>query len=188
METSLPVGTLETVPELDHPGEEGLCLGRLEPAGAARSVLVAGSVLPWKGAGKYWPGLPDAGQAAEFLAVLEHHVARIAAERRPGESLIWGGDFNQPLTPPFDGFTHAGAAALRDAFESFGLVALTGQVESLAGRSFAIDHLAVSAELVDQAVATVHRPRWDRGRLSDQAAYTAEVRLPAGTSRPKRLA
>ena len=180
IETRLPMGELGTAAGLEHAGEEGLCLARLAVDG--RSMLVACSVLPWKGAGKYWPGLPP-GQVGEFLAVLDHHVARIAAERRPGESLIWGGDFNQPLTPPFDYSTYAGAAGLTKAFDSFGLVVLTEKAEHLNGMSFAIDHLAVSRELVsEQEVAVVHRPPWDGRQLSDHAAYTAQIdwTQPAG--------
>lgn len=173
IETRLPVGEVGAGAELAHPGEEGLCLARLAIDGS--SVLVACSVLPWKGAGKYWPGLP-LGQVGEFRHVLGHHVARIAAERRAGEALIWGGDFNQPLVPPFDGFTYAGADALATAFDAFGLVALTEKAESLNGRSLSIDHLAVSRELLSGGeTAVVHRPAWDGRQLSDHAAYTAEL-------------
>lgn len=177
IETALPLGELDTNGDPDHPAEESLCLARLKTGGDAPSVLVACSVLPWKGAGKYWPGLPS-GQAAEFIYVLDHHVSRITAERRAGEPLIWGGDFNQQLTPPFWFTTTEGAAALRSALESLGLVALTEQAEHLNGTSSAIDHLAVSRGLVVcEQKATTHRPSWDGGQLSDHAAYTAEVRL-----------
>jgi hypothetical protein len=178
--TALPFGRLRTAGAPTHAGEEGLCLARLELGGPApSSVLVACSVLPWKGAGQYWPRLP-AGQAAEFCHVLDHHVTRIADERLPGEPLIWGGDFNQQLTPPFWFTTEAGAAALRSAFDGLGLVALTEQAQHLNGTSHAIDHLAVSHELlVGEPVASVHRPARDGGQLSDHAAYTADIRLPA---------
>jgi endonuclease/exonuclease/phosphatase family metal-dependent hydrolase len=112
--------------------------------------------------------------------VLDHHVARIADERLPGEPLIWGGDFNQQLTAPFWSTTAVGSAALRSAFDGFGLVAFTEQAQHLNGTSYAIDHLAVSHELVsDEPVAEVHRPAWDVGQLSDHAAYVADIRLPA---------
>ena len=138
-------------------------------------MLVACSVLPWKGAGQYWPGLPS-GQVAEFRHVLDHHVERISAERLDGEPLIWGGDFNQPLTSPYWGATADGAQALRIAFEGFGLVPLTERAEHLNGTSHAIDHLAVSPALIaGEQVAEVHRPEWNGGHLSDHAAYTADV-------------
>lgn len=173
--TGLPLGELSTVGDPRHPAEEGLCLSRLSIGGPGRSVLVACSVLPWKGAGKYWPGLPLV-QFDEFAYVLGHHVSRITAERRPGEPLIWGGDFNQPLTPPFTGATKDGAEALREAFDELGLVPLTERSEHLNGSLFAIDHLAVSRELVSDPLATVHRPTWDGVQLSDHAAYVAEIR------------
>lgn len=174
IETGLPLGELRMSGDPSHAGEEGLVLARLQPEGAS-SVLVACSVLPWRGAGKYWPGLP-AGQVAEFCHVLHQHVARISAERLDGEPLIWGGDFNQQLTSPFWGTTADGAQALRTAFEGFGLVSLTERAEHLNGTSHAIDHLAVSRELITgEQFAEVHRPEWNGGHLSDHAAYTADV-------------
>ncbi len=122
IETALPLAELCTAPAAEHAAEEGLVLARL--ALVESSVLVACSVLPWRGAGEYWPGLPS-GQAAQFRFVLDHHAARIEAERLPGEPLVWGGDFNQQLIRPFWGATTDGAAALRSAFDGLGLVALT---------------------------------------------------------------
>jgi hypothetical protein len=176
IETDLPLGGLRTSAGSTHAGEEGLVLARLQPDEGS-SVLVACSVLPWKRAGEYWRGLPSqSGRAAEFRHVLDHHVARISAERLEGELLIWGGDFNQQLTQPFWFTTAEGAQALRAAFDGFGLVPLTERAEHLNGTSYAIDHLAVSRELVaGEPVAEVHRPDWNGGPLSDHAAYTAEI-------------
>ncbi|WP_374201715.1 endonuclease/exonuclease/phosphatase family protein [Blastococcus sp. KM273129] len=181
VETRLPLGDLRTSGDPSHAGEEGLTLARLE-LDRASSVLVACSVLPWKGAGPYWPGLPS-GQAAEFRHVLDHHVARISAERLEGEPLVWGGDFNQQLTPPYWFTTAEGAEALRAAFDELGLVPLTERAEHLNGTSHAIDHLAVSRDLLaGEQIASVHRPEYDGGHLSDHAAYTAEVGVHGGTS------
>ena len=174
IETDLPLGGLPTSAGSVHAGEEGLVLARLQPDEAA-SVLVACSVLPWRGAGDYWQGLPS-GQAAEFRHVLDHHVARISAERLTGEPLIWGGDFNQQLTRPFWSATAEGARALQAAFEKLGLVTLTEHAEHLNGTSHAIDHLAVSRDLLaGKQIAVVHRPQHDGGHLSDHAAYTADI-------------
>jgi hypothetical protein len=177
IQTALPLRELRTASDLQHAGEEGLCLARLVLDGGS-TVLAACSVLPWRGAGQYWRGLP-AGQLAEFGHVLDHHVARIHAERADGEPLIWGGDFNQPLHGPFHGATTTGAALLREAFAKLDLVALTEHSEHLNPKTFAIDHLAVSRDLaVEGPLAAVHRPAWDGGQLSDHAAYTAEICLP----------
>ncbi|MGY1709093.1 hypothetical protein ACI8AC_06235 [Geodermatophilus sp. SYSU D00758] len=176
--TTLPSGTLRTVGDPGHAGEEGLSLARLVVDIPGSTVLVACSVLPWKDPGESWPGLPSGGHATQLRHVLDHHVARIAAERLPGEPIIWGGDFNQPLTEPSALATVEGARAVRAAFDGFGLVPLTERAEHLKPGYFAIDHLAVSAELVDgDPLAEVHRPPWEHGALSDHAAYIAEIRL-----------
>jgi hypothetical protein len=174
IETALPLTEIPPGSE-GHSGEEGLVLARVDLEGT--SILVACSVLPWKGAGDYWHGLPS-GQLEQWRHVLDHHVARISAERRADEPLVWGGDFNQPLLPPFEGTTKAGAEALRTAFDDFGLAALTEEAGHLISGLHSIDHLAVSRNLAGE-VAEMHRPVWPNGdHLSDHAAYTADVVLP----------
>jgi hypothetical protein len=173
VETSLPLTAIPSQGE--HPGEEGLVLARVEVDG--RDVLVACSVLPWKDPGELWPGLPDGHQFTQFDSVLQHHVERIRAERREGEPLVWGGDFNQALQRPVDGGTVKGMTALQSAFESLGLVALTVDAEHRKGHMRSIDHLAVS-EHFTAGPAEIHRLTWSHGRnLSDHAAYTADVEL-----------
>jgi hypothetical protein len=55
---------------------------------------------------------------------------------------------------------------------------VTERAEYLAPAMYAIDHLAVSAELVTgEPVAAIHRARWDERQLSNHTAYTADVRL-----------
>ncbi len=172
IETSLP---LTAIPfEGGHPGEEGLVLARVQVDG--RDVLVACSVLPWRGAEQYWSDLPD-GQIAQFDSVLGHHVERIRTERREREPLIWGGDFNQALQRPVYGGTVAGMVALQSAFESLGLVALTADAEHQNGHMRSIDHLAVSRQFA-AGPAETHRLSSSDGRaLSDHAAYTADVEM-----------
>jgi len=176
IQTTLPLGQLRTTGDPTHAGEEGLSPARLHLGDGSTSVLVACSVLPWKGAGQCWPGLPS-GQLEEFRHVLDHHVARIHDERRDGEPVIWGGDFNQPLVGPFWGSTKTGAELLREAFDKVGVIPLTENTKHLNGETHAIDHVAVSRDLIiDGAVAEVHRPTVDGSNLSDHAAYTAETR------------
>jgi hypothetical protein len=187
IQTFIPFGRLRANGDPTHAGEEGLCLARLQ-LGESTTVLVACSVLPWRGADPYWHGLP-AGQAAGFRQVLDHHVRRITAERSDGEQLIWGGDFNQQLVRPFFSTTVGGADALRVAFAELRVVPLTEHAEHLNPGSYAIDHLAVSPELVgSEPIATVHRPSWDGGQLSDHAPYTADIRLPVPVRIPAQRA
>ncbi len=77
VQTTLPILDLRTEGDPDHPVEEGLSLARIHFGG--RSDLVACSVLPYKGAEKDW-GRLSGGHRKQFRCVLDHHVARIAAE------------------------------------------------------------------------------------------------------------
>ena len=168
--------------------EESLCLARIHlPEGfGAGTVLVACSVLPWGGAGKYWPGLPEKYLNDQQAFVLSHHLDRIERAWDEREPIIWGGDFNQELVPLSQdrrqaGYRLAGTAAgvdrLRAAFGRFGLRATTEHVEHLNLGAPTIDHLAVS-EPFAAAEARVHRPHYADGRLlSDHAAYVAELDL-----------
>ncbi|MGY1606371.1 MULTISPECIES: endonuclease/exonuclease/phosphatase family protein [unclassified Geodermatophilus] len=185
VETSLPLTTLPSQGE--HPGEEGLVLARVQVDG--RDVLVACSVLPWRGAEQYWYGLPE-GQIAQFHSVLQHHVERIRTERREDEPLVWGGDFNQALRRPVYGGTVEGMTALQSAFASLGLVALTVDAEHRNGHMRSIDHLAVSEHFTAASAETHRLTRSDGSNLSDHAAYTADVELtgPATGSGPTAVA
>jgi hypothetical protein len=168
--------------------EESLCLARihLPEEFAARTVLVACSVLPWGGAGKHWPGLPEKYLDDQQQFVLEHHIARIAQAWDEQEPIVWGGDFNQELVDlarerKQAGYRLAGTTAgiprLRAAFDRFGLRAVTEHSEHLHPEAPAIDHLAVSAPFA-VGNARVHRPHHADGRLlSDHAAYVAELDL-----------
>jgi endonuclease/exonuclease/phosphatase family metal-dependent hydrolase len=186
IQTRLPMTELYEGPTDVPAAEESLCLARVQlPEGArTRSVLVACSVLPWGGAGKYWPGLPERDLNAQQTFVLGHHMARIDDAWDREEPLLWGGDFNQELrnlTPERKaaGYRIAGTVdgieRLKAAFDLFGLRPLTADAEHLNPEAPAIDHLAVSKR-VARGGAMVHRPCYEDGRLlSDHAAYTADV-------------
>jgi hypothetical protein len=193
IQTRFPMTQLYEGPTDRAAAEESLCLVRIHlPDGVgAESVLVACSVLPWGGAGKWWPGLPKKYLNDQQQFVLEHHMDRIDDAWDRDEPILWGGDFNQELrdlTPERKAVgyrlagTLAGIERLRGAFGRFGLRPLTASSEHLDPASPAIDHLAVSEALV-HGEAGVWRPYSERRSwLSDHAAYVADVRLSAAPS------
>jgi len=157
-----------------HPGQEGLCLARLS-LDCRDTLLVACSVLPWRGASRTWRGLPEKSQVKQVAFVLDYHADQIRNTRRDGESLLWGGDFNQELGTPISAGTKAGGKRLAELIEEFELVALTADAKHLNPAWLSIDHLLVSKSAAASAAIT-HRPQSSSGKhLSDHAAYTAEV-------------
>lgn len=186
IQTDHPMTPLHDGPTDAPAAEESLCLARIRlPEGhKTRSVLVACSVLPWGGAGKWWPGLPEKYLNDQQAFVLEHHVDRIDDAWDREEPIVWGGDFNQELrdlTPERKAAhyrlagTVAGIERLRAAFDRFGLRPLTEGSEHLNPEAPTIDHLAVSEPIARRA-AMVHRPHYEDGKmLSDHATYTADI-------------
>jgi len=166
--------------------EESLCLARIDLPQhlGAGSILVACSVLPWRGAGRSWPGLPDKILNEQQAFVLDQHVERIERAWDGREPIVWGGDFNQELVDlaphrKAAGYRLAGTIAgidrLRAAFDRFPLTAVTEQSQHLDTQARSIDHLAVSRSVAAGA-ARVHRPHHPDGRLlSDHAAYVADI-------------
>ncbi len=113
----------------------------------------------------------------QLRVVLDRHVPRITAERLPSEPLIWGGDFNQPLVPPFVGGSMEEALLLRSALDYLGLTSLTQGLAHRNGQMYAVDHLVVSPDFLGERVE-VHRPvRDDGSNMSSHAAYIADVQL-----------
>lgn len=162
-------------------GAEGLCLARLSlpaPSGAAPSALVACSVLPWSNTVQAWPSLhPSPGRrplADRFREVLDDHLAMIRAELRPGEALLWGGDFNQTLTSQFVGGA-AGRAIMLDRFAARGLTCLTADAAHQRPGLTAIDHLAVPAGWASSATVSVVTRADDRRQDSDHALYLIDL-------------
>jgi len=192
IQTPYPMDQLDDDPWERPAAEESLCLARVYmPTGfASSSLLVACSVLPWGGAGKSWPGLPEKDLNRQQAFVLGHHVDRIAEAWDGQEPIVWGGDFNQELvdltrTRKDAGYRLAGTMSgidrLRAAFERFGLRVMTERSAHLDPQAATIDHLAISAPFA-AGDARVHRPHYADGRLlSDHAAYVVEMRLPAAS-------
>jgi hypothetical protein len=159
VQSSLPLDRLER--PNNHPvEEEALCLVRVRtPDSETQSVLVACSVMPW-GAAKWWSGLREVskreGLAPQFSAVLQHHVGRIEAERRPNERVIWGGDFNQELLGSSKAGSAEGCGELLEAFKRLDVEPLTKNSKHLMPELSSIDHLAVSRGWMTWGEPVVH--------------------------------
>ncbi len=190
IQTALPLTPLPDDGRTPAAAEEALCLARVQlPAGSsADTVLVACSVLPWGGAAASWPGLGSGALDDQAKFVLDHHAERIRLAHRPGEPIIWGGDFNQALRRPSPELERAGSRTLgtvdgidrlRTAFDLLRLRPLTANAEHCIPGREAIDHLAVSHDLPVTGDVEVIRPpkRADGARLSDHAAYVADIGL-----------
>lgn len=174
--SSLPLDRLEG--QDHHPAEEALCLVRVKtPESPTHSVLVACSVMPWRGAAKWWSGLREIskgeGLAPQFSTVLQHHVGRIDAERLPNEPVVWGGDFNQELSGPIKAGTVEGRAELSDTFKLLELEPLTMNSRHLVCELSSIDHLAVSSDWMTWGEPEVHG-RSGTDFPSDHALYEVE--------------
>jgi hypothetical protein len=111
---------------------EALCLVRTKvPDSETQSVLVACSVMPWRGPPNWWSGLREVstgeGLAPQFSVVLQHchHVRRIEVEHRGKEPIVWGGDFNQELGGPITAGSIEGRVEFWEAFKRLDLESLT---------------------------------------------------------------
>jgi hypothetical protein len=114
------------------------------PAVTSAAARVGGitfvcSVLPWMLAtSSPYTGTTQAEQ-------VEYAVDELVPWLHEQGELVWGGDWNHPLSGPLTGFTVRGRDRLLRAVDELGLTAHTGAELSQAGprgRSRAIDHLA----------------------------------------------
>ncbi|HET6691103.1 MAG TPA: hypothetical protein VFG74_09575 [Miltoncostaeaceae bacterium] len=134
-------------------------------------LLLCSCVLPWRGAGRHWPG--DGDTAARTCAAIDAITPVLAAHDGP---LVWGGDWNHALAGPETAGSLAGRAAIDAAAVRLGLrVATAGLPHRLGGRQRAIDHVAVPV-----AARVRLARRIPAARLSDHDAYVVDV----GSSRP----
>ena len=140
---------------------EGLALAVVAAPGA--ELLAGSSVLPWRGAGRHWPGDASAPLADRFRLALDdqRHQVRAAAA---GRDVVWGGDLNLALQGP----ERAGAQQCRSdlvrAFDDLGLVPRTGHLPHRLPGLSTIDHVAVPRPW--RATAEHHDEQ-----LSDHALY-----------------
>jgi hypothetical protein len=108
-------------------------------AGEIGDLLACSSVLPWPLAREHWPWGPAEHQA-RFDDTL--HDLRSFLE---GRDVIWGGDWNQPLTGRLSGFTRAAQASLSEALNAMGLQVPTATLPGRNAAQASIDHIAIPA-------------------------------------------
>lgn len=160
---------------LDSP-HEGLALARI--ASPEGPLLVACSVMPWRGAAISWPGDPTAKHGVRFADAIEAHLGAIQGAREASEALIWGGDFNQALEGRETAGSLAGRALLLQAIAGLGLQPVTGHLDHRITSIKTIDHIAVPASWVPSRSA-MEMPLSIEGRpLSDHAAYVVDASPP----------
>lgn len=166
----------------DHPAEGRLCLARLMLPGHSETILAASAVAPWRGASPMWRSIlgRDLSYAEIFAYLLEYFVSRISEERRPGEAVILGGDFNQGLFGRDYVGTTRGRQALMQVFAAFDLDVPTMHLPALIETHPAIDHIAIPTTWSRPTGARVHRPVHNGRHLSDHALYITDADpLPA---------
>lgn len=141
------------------------------PASAAveaDGVLFCSSVLPWPRAGVHWPW-GSAGHADRMRETL----TSLAGEMND-RVVVWGGDWNQPLTGNLAGFSRTGRDLVGSTARRLGLQVPTSELPGRPVGQAAIDHVAVPAEWQVDAVGTIRVA----DSLSDHDAYWVDVRRP----------
>lgn len=154
---------------------EGLALARVvSPQGP---ILVACSVMPWRGATTSWPGDPTAKHGVRFADALDAHRRAIQRAREGSEALIWGGDFKRALQGGETAGSLAGRALRLQAFGGVELQPATGHLDHRIASIKTIDHIAVPASW--RSHITMRLPLSIEGRpLSDHARYVVDASPP----------
>jgi hypothetical protein len=146
------------------------------PASAAALVngtFVCASVLPWPLARGNWPWGPSEHQL-RMEQSLDHLVAAMT-----NKVVIWGGDWNQPLTGNLTGFSRAAQVSILTALERLTLQVPTASKPSRRESQCSIDHVAVPQSWATRAAGHVAVDR----SLSDHDAYWVEAHPYESTRR-----
>lgn len=148
-------------------------------------MLAVSTTLPWRSATPKWRAIlgQHLSYAEIYEYVLDYIVKRIRDERRPGEDVIWGGDFNQGLVGRDYVGTTRGRQSLKRTFEDLGLRVPTMHQPAQIETHPAIDHIAVPAYWDGPAETQVHRPKLDGRFLSDHALYLVGPILPEASAK-----
>lgn len=141
-------------------------------------LVVYGSVLPWNGAIAQAPYLARAGESAGdlFQRILGEQVAdfQLLRQKHPGSTVLWAGDFNQPLEGPNAGFSNQNRDAVEGALDALGLVAYNRRLAHAKDGCFAIDLICGAASLAATDLRRID-PVIDGEELSDHAAYVVDL-------------
>lgn len=143
-----------------------------------RSLLVYGSVLPWRTFRAHAPELAREGETSfdSFVRVLSEQVADIEKLRAhyPGHEIIWAGDFNQHVSGPHQGGAVANRDALLRALDGLGLVAWNGEAAHASSGLCAVDLICGSREIAVREQGRID-PAFEGVVMSDHAGYWVQL-------------
>ena len=140
--------------------------------------VIYGSVLPWNAALVQAPYLVQGGESAGglFERVLAEQIADIDLLRNqhPGATVVWAGDFNQPLEGPNRGFSTRNRRLLEEALRAVDLIAYNRCLGHALDGYFAIDLICGPASRAAREVRRID-PVVQGTSLSDHAAYVVDL-------------
>ena len=147
---------------------------------SGESIIVYGTVLPWRAAPRQALDLVQAGETADdmFQRVLREQVRQIETlqQASPGALVLWIGDFNQTLEGPNYGGSRAARRSLHDALGSLDMTAYNSSSQHARPGMCAIDLICGPASRLgsDRPVGSIN-PIDEGRRLSDHAGYYVDL-------------
>lgn len=133
-----------------------------------RGISLVSSVLPWNAAGAAWPW-PGENTADKTRIALDELSLGLW-----GDSVVWGGDWNNGLEGPHTGASRKGRELIVAEVERLGLMVPTKVLPHRKGGLRSIDHIAVPGRWTVEAVRRVPADV-DGQVLSDHDAYVIDV-------------
>lgn len=141
-----------------------------------QSVIVYGSVLPWRGVRAHAPDVVEDGEdfIGAFLRVLEAQKNDIAALQSRGESVVWAGDFNQSLGGANRVGSSKGRRALQECLDDLGLAAWNGDALHADQDLLTVDLICGPKDLEVAKQGRIDPVR-DGVKMSDHAGYWVDL-------------
>jgi hypothetical protein len=145
--------------------------------------LVYGSVLPWLAAASHAPdvfdlprkGIPSAAIYGAWLTAQLRDIWNLG-KIYPKHRLLWLGDFNVPIRPPFQQHLPAGSDMVIDALHNLGLRAFNGDAPHRSPEVQAVDLICGPNSMVVTASECTAGSAQGL-RLSDHLLYYVDVEL-----------